>query len=84
MRASNFPKNLKERCQYLRIFSAHANLKNYCRSFSSFPIQYGGFAKRLAWWQTKQFWPEKEIRGTKCAEKLGQETQENIRNLDDI
>ena len=39
---------LKEQCQYLRIFSAHANLKNYCRSFSSLSIQYGGLSRRLA------------------------------------
>jgi hypothetical protein len=38
---------LKEQCHVVRIFSAHANLKNYGSSFSSFPIQYGGFARRI-------------------------------------
>jgi hypothetical protein len=38
---------LKEQCHLVRIFSAHANLKNYGSSFSSFPIQYGGFARRI-------------------------------------
>jgi hypothetical protein len=31
----------------VRIFSANANLKNYGCSFSSFPIQYGGFPRRI-------------------------------------
>ena len=63
---------LKERWRYLRIFSARAILKNNCRSFSSLLVQYGGQSRRLARWLTKEFWPKKKARRTRCAEKLGQ------------